>query len=698
MEKNGTRGKMAFMTGRLLLTIMCCTGVSAHAQSISSQPQSEYVYKQKVVPSGLNNYLFSTYYYNGKKAFNLRALAMGSVSGEVLQMKTNPSGTNFSVLSVKGEDRIVTVFDLWRQNRVVHQFKDIKGITAICYSSDARDLYIASGSKLLCFDLRSYEQKWSLAMPFEAQDVVASDNGYFVALRNGSKVAVMNLESKDIRKEYDFEIAVNDMSFTKGSDKFGVLTSDELFSLYDAHDFTIIQHFDAVGAAKCLSFHPDGKYASVITGEGRIAIINLLDGETRDYVENAAGGISGALFLKDGKQNIFLAYNVQNDIIYKLMSQLAPNFTKLLKEELAEKMAEWEMRMPDETLEEYNLRVNDETREKQMKLFAEDISTRLAGDLLEMSMISLGNYNPETNMLALEFNTMTPIFLDVPETELLSFQDVSNLEFKNARYGLTEKDKFKLVYVDIYNKVSGKTYTYDNREGLLDHIKADDTFVPLDLVHQSSMEMMKLEEIKDNIVSLAKQQNKISDHTNITVSARVVPDVDASGKKIMNYLIRFTYTVEPKFSAKEDFAAGKYKAEESAAAISMLRIVKTAFENDFAQYVKQGAKLKVNITGMADALPITGKIAYDGCYGEFFGEPVYKNNDLGNITITKADGITENEQLAFLRATGVKEYIKSNVPSLNVMDTNYVHRIQLTKGKGGEYRRINVDFIFVDAF
>ena len=222
--------------------------------------------------------------------------------------------------------------------------------------------------------------------------------------------------------------------------------------------------------------------------------------------------------------------------------------------------------------------------------------------------------------------------------------------------------------------------------------------MPLDLVHQSSMEMMKLEEIKDNIVGIAKQQNKISDHTKITVSARVVPDVDANGKKIMNYLIRFTYTVDPKFSAKEDFGVGKYKAEESAAAISMLRIVKTAFENDFAQYAKQGKKLKVNITGMADALPITGKINYDGCYGEFLGEPVYKNSDLGNITITRKDGITENEQLAFLRATGVKEFIKSNVPSLNKMETSYIHKIELTKGKGGEYRRINVDFIFVDAF
>ena len=684
--------------GKLLLMGMCCVGKSVYGQSITPLSLGEYVYKQKTIPTNLENYLFSTYYYNGKKSFNLKSFVMSSVSGDILQMKINPSGTTFAVLYMKGNNSIVAIFDLWKQNSTKHLFNDISNASAICYSADARDLYISSNDKLFCYDLRNYEQKWSFDLPFTASDIVTSDNGYYIAARNGSKVVIWNLESKEIRKEYDFEVVVNDIKFSNGSDKFGVLTEDELLSLYDAHNFAIIQHFDAVGKAKCLSFHPDGKYASVISGEGRIAIINLLDGETREYIENEAGGINGAVFVKDGKQNTFLAYNSQTDIIYKLMSQLAPNYTKLLKEELAERMAEWEMRMPNETLEEYNIRVNDDTREKQMKLFAEDISTKMAGNLLEMSMISLGNYNPENNMLALEFDTMIPIFLDVPESELLSFQDVNNLEFKNVRYGLTEKDKFKLVYVDVYNRLSGKTYTYDNREGLLDHIKADNTFVPLDLVHQSSMEMMKLEEIKDNIVGIAKQQNKISDHTKITVSARVVPDVDANGKKIMNYLIRFTYTVDPKFSAKEDFGVGKYKAEESAAAISMLRIVKTAFENDFAQYAKQGKKLKVNITGMADALPITGKINYDGCYGEFLGEPVYKNSDLGNITITRKDGITENEQLAFLRATGVKEFIKSNVPSLNKMETSYIHKIELTKGKGGEYRRINVDFIFVDAF
>lgn len=50
---------------------------------------------------------------------------------------------------------------------------------------------------------------------------------------------------------------------------------------------------------------------------------------------------------------------------------------------------------------------------------------------------------------------------------------------------------------------------------------------------------------------------------------------------------------------------------------------------------------------MADASPINGKITYDGCYGEYTNEPVYKDNDLSNITVTKESGVTQNDQLAF---------------------------------------------------
>ncbi|MBO5847380.1 MAG: hypothetical protein J6Q71_07650 [Bacteroidales bacterium] len=69
--------------------------------------------------------------------------------------------------------------------------------------------------------------------------------------------------------------------------------------------------------------------------------------------------------------------------------------------------------------------------------------------------------------------------------------------------------------------------------------------------------------------------------------------------------------------------------------MSMLSIMKEAFEGEFSKYIKEGKKLILHITGMADSMPIHGKIAYDGCYGELEKEPMYKGNELSNITLTK---------------------------------------------------------------
>jgi hypothetical protein len=162
-------------------------------------------------------------------------------------------------------------------------------------------------------------------------------------------------------------------------------------------------------------------------------------------------------------------------------------------------------------------------------------------------------------------------------------------------------------------------------------------------------------------------------------------------------LSRMSYEVQMGFSIEEDFGPGRFKVEESGAAMSMLRIIKQAFEGDLAQYVKEGRKLKVKVTGMADALPIARKIPYDGCYGEYRNEPVYKGKELSNITLTKEDGITKNEQLAMLRALGVSNYVNNNINGISKMNADYEYYIEISEEKGGEYRRINLEMIFIDA-
>ena len=93
---------------KLLLGVLCCT-CFAHVAAQTEQPAGqEYVYKQKAAPLGIDNYLFSTYYYNEKNTYNLRGARQSSSSGEVIDLKINPSGSSFAVLSVKGKGASVS--------------------------------------------------------------------------------------------------------------------------------------------------------------------------------------------------------------------------------------------------------------------------------------------------------------------------------------------------------------------------------------------------------------------------------------------------------------------------------------------------------------------------------------------------------------------------------------------------------------
>lgn len=680
-----------------LLCSLCLPQLSA--QTTNNEERQKYVYPQKVSPTGIDNYLFSTYYYNGKKTYNLRNSVLSN-SDMISAMKINPAGSSFAIVQTKGKKSSVTVYDLWMSNKVKHEFEEDMTPVSLCYAPDAKSLVISGDNKeLLFFDTRQYALQSKMEIPFVAENIAISSNNYFIVASNGNTLDIWNLQTKELRKSIEADDKINCFTFSADNNLLAVLTADGKLNTYDTRTFFILQSYDAMGTAKYCYFHPEGKYIAIITGDNRISILNLMDETDREYIDNAEGGITDARFLKNGKGETFLAYNTVNSITYELMSKLSPNYTKLMSDELSDRMNTWMKMMPGETLEEYNLRVNDETRTEQMKLFEQEIATRMADNLIEKSEVTLGNYNPTDNVLALEFNTMPTIYLDVPTEEVSDFMNPGDLEFRNAKYGLTKNDKFELIYADVYNKASGKTYKYDNldRESF-DYMKSDDNFIPLNLVQQSNMDEIKLQEIKESIMNMAKQQKTISDHTKISVDAGIASETDANGKKIMNYNINFSYEVEQGFSAQEDFGPGKYATDQSGAAMSMLAIMKTAFEKDFAQYVQAGKKLRVKITGMADASPINGKIAYNGVYGEYTNEPVYKDNDLSNITVTKESGITQNDQLAFLRAVGVKEYLLQNIPAFSKMNSDYNYYIEVTKEKGSEYRRISVAFTFVDAF
>lgn len=679
--------------------LLGCATVNIAAQE--TEPKlHEINVKFNKTPEGLANYYSGYYFYNGKEIYNMRNYLMYTGNG-IKSLIINPSGSSYAFIDNKKDKNTVDVFSLSQKDMQMGKIATNKLFKplAICYSPDAKYLYVmGTDSKIHLYETRKTKEVKSFNINESASRLDASPNGFFLLASNKNKIQVINMENQTVRTTLSLNADIKDIAFSSNSKLMAVLTADGVCDVYDTKTFTVSKHYDAMGIAEKCYFHPENKYLAIVTGDQRVAFINLLNDDDRQYVDAKQGGIKYINFSKNVKNDIYLVHNYTSGITFTPVTFLSPNRQEKLKDELNSRMDEWMKRMDGETLDDYNARVNEQSRLKQMRLFETQIATNMADNLLTTSDVKLGNYNSEMNMLTLEFNNMPSIYLTVPVSDLEGM-DAGSLEFTNTQYGLNDKDEFELVYTEVINKKTGKKYVFDNTERKsLAFLESDDNFVPFEQLQGAKMEELKLEEIKNKILKNAQEQNIISDHTQIDVHTKVANGVDASGKNIFNYDVDVSYTVDEEYSAKDDFAPGHFKAEESNAAQAMLAIVKKALEEDFAKYTAEGKQVKIQITGMADALPFSRTVAYDGCYGDFEQEPVHKNGELSNITVTKATGISENEQLAYLRAMGVKNYIEQNIPALQKMKTSYDTYIQISENKGGEYRRIGVKFTFLDVF
>ena len=390
---------------------------------------------------------------------------------------------------------------------------------------------------------------------------------------------------------------------------------------------------------------------------------------------------------------------------YKTISKPAPilqeklTHYQMMTNRLNEELGLWNKQMPNESLEAYQLRVNDQTRAVQARNLEYNISTQMATELLPTTQITFGDYNPSLKKLAVHATSMPDFYLDMDAKEAASLYGTNNVQLRNPKYTLHPDDSFELVYAEVYNPATGKTYTFDNLNKMpLNELRNDGGYLPLSVVKETHMKETRLAAIKNDMVNLAKNDKVITDHTHITVNSNALPTKDATGHSIINYNVGITYEVEEKFSARDDFKPGRYVTTESKAAVLMLQIMKKAFDQDFSKYLKAGKQVVVKIKGTADASPINRPIAYNGQYGEYNGQTVYKNGQPMKLSLTREEGIATNEQLAFARALGVKNWIENEVTAINKMKRDYEYQIEVSSEKGSKYRRISVEYTFVDAF
>ena len=354
-----------------------------------------------------------------------------------------------------------------------------------------------------------------------------------------------------------------------------------------------------------------------------------------------------------------------------------------------ERMNTWMKRMNGESEEEYLKRTNDEAIEAQRLNYIKEISTEMAGNRANTSLKEM-KYNKNSETLGVSFEDMPTIAIKVPTSEIKYIKGKDDLQFVNTVYNLNPGDKFEVLYTDALTP-QGRKYTY---------VKNADTqfvdmgnYMPLDVLHQDMSNQTRLQNIATNAVKEAKDRNILTDNTTITVSTEVLP----TGNGKTDYRVSYKYTVKDAFSVQDDFAPGKYDADQAAASTAMLNIINKSLNEDFAKYVQEGKAVEIRYTGSADAKPIHGRIAYNGKYGDIKEQPVNVNGEQENLTVTRAKGITTNEQLSLVRAVSVQNNIKKNVPALKNMKVTESFNVEVSPNEGSQFRRVAVEFLFRDA-
>ena len=680
------------------------------AEIMGSEFASAQIEQKKEFPaqntiSTFDNTTFCVAYLSDGNLLTLRDRPV-TIYNKLTNIAFNPTGSSLAVARPGKEIRIYSF--LKKDNKLFtlkekrKEFKEAE-TTSMCYAANARYFVAAtSANEIIIYDTKEYLPQAYIKTDSPASALEMSSNNYFIASRHEDGINIWNFQTKELRTNLKPEGRITGDAFSKDASLFAVTTDQKGLQIYDTKNWTLKHSFDSIGGQlKNPYFHPDGKYVAVVKDNNKIVVVNLKNSKIEQEIDNPNKTISEFKFFANNQtKDVYGLSGETNAMVFWDANGLNPFYGKLVSSEVDAKMNEWVKMMQGESMEDYAIRVNDETRMKQQIIFENEAATRLAGDRISLENPFIGNYDATNGMLNLGFKTMSDIAIEVPVEDLGSFKDSKDLSFDNAVYYLNENDEFELAYVEVKNETTNKVYIYDNLgRKKMTTLQDDSNFVPLEIMQQASQEEAKLQAIKEDVVAQNKQDQLITDNTQINVKTEVIPDVNANGEKILNYKVGYQYEVINKeFSAKEDFPSGGYDIQNSNAAMSLMKIIKNAFEGEFASYLGEGKQVKIVITGSADASPIRSKIAYKGQYGEFVDEPYYKDGNLDNITVTKETGITQNEQLALLRAAGVMDYVKNNISTLKTTNNEFEYHVEVAKERGGEYRRINIEFMIVDAF
>ena len=712
---------MNFTTSRHLLSAVLAISMASASLPAQAQPDRQDGIHERSSFSITNDYSdlkisrFSVIYL-GSDHMLYNLMNRRIYDSSIYDFSINPTGASMAVLYKNAKNIVIisnrdknTILATVKGDKKTDPFdeKERKGtpsVTAMAYSTDARELLAANDfGEIITYSTDGY---W-ISSVIEAgkiyDHIAVSPNGYYIAAAHGSEMDIWDVDAADIKRIVRFAGNVNHITFSPDSREIAVSCDTSGLQVVNAIDHHRTEVTKGIQNVRQASFHPDGKYIAYAKADS-IIVYNLIN-HRAVFRTGAISGepldipMSGVMAVNFHTNN--LSHNTGDKVVFWDMSSLPPLYRSKLSEEVDKLMSDWIRQMDGESLDEYRVRVTDDNAARQKAMLLDQAATAIATQVIELEDPFIAEeYDMENHTIDIKFEQLDAIKLEVPEEE---FQEVreGDLSYENPIYTLDDMDEFQLVYLEVVNRTTDKTYIFDERDYIIEDIEFEDEdidFIPVAMLQTVNMEMEALQQQTQQIMEEKKQENVITDKTAITIDTEIEKDYDSDGNTIYNYNLGYQYDVSEGFSYQEDFGPGKFIVTESNAAMTMLEAIRTALAGDMKKYVDQARTIEITITGSADAIPV-GRILYDGSCGEYVETPYYAKDELSSMTVTDETDIRNNEQLAFIRAASVKVWLENNVEELKANSAKcvYNYRTEVSDVRGGEFRRIIVQIKFRDA-
>lgn len=210
----------------------------------------------------------------------------------------------------------------------------------------------------------------------------------------------------------------------------------------------------------------------------------------------------------------------------------------------------------------------------------------------------------------------------------------------------------------------------------------------------------EMQQAAERTLAALPNDRKLYDESYISVGADLLDTIYSDGSLHLDLVFRISYNCRHIEGWTDDYALGTYDVDSSNSCRAICELAQGFIHQNLADVFRAGSDVEIFITSTADGTEFTTAIPYDGRYGEFRYCPVTFNGERFRVSVDRTTGITNNCQLAYMRAQAVRDFFENNVAELRRTHNTYRFMTQSFKDSVNThyFRRSSIEMRVSDVF